>query len=318
MTTMNLSFLCAALVAASPGLCQGMDMQGMDMQGMDMTAHADAPVAAPKAAVAAPTMGGMAEPATKGAGAGAGAGADPDARTADAYAGGYTLTTGPFIPPGVAPPRMADQMSFGSVLVDRLETGHSDNAGNWTAYDVQAWWGRDFNRVWVKAEGRFAQARLEDARTELLWDHAVASFWDAQAGLRHDRGGGPDRNWLAFGVQGLAPYWFDVEATGYIGDRGRSALRLNGSYDLFVTQRWVLQPQGEINVYAKDDPARDIGSGLADASAGLRLRYEFTRQFAPYVGVEWRGRFGRTADLARASGSPTRTTDIVAGVRFWF
>ena len=327
MKTTNITLLCTALAAALPAFAQAADMQGMDMKGMDMHgAHASAPQAKPKVAptmampasapapaVATPMvakpMAGMKMPA-----------AHPTSRqrTADAYSDGYTLTTGPYIPAGVKPPRLADQMNFGSVLVDRLETAHSNDAGNWTAYDVQAWWGRDFNRVWLKAEGQVSRGRARDTRTELLWDHALASFWDTQLGVRHDAGGGPDRNWLAFGVQGIAPYWFDVEATGYLGDQGRSALRLNASYELLLTQRIVLQPQIEANLYGRDDTARDVGAGLSDVTAGVRLRYEFTRQFAPYIGVEWGGSFGRTADMARAAGNPTRTTDVVAGVHLWF
>jgi len=115
--------------------------------------------------------------------------------------------------------------------------------------------------------------------------------------VRQDSGTGPDRTWLAFGIQGLAPYWFDVDATAYVGSSGRAALRLSGEYELLLTQRLILQPRMEVNLYGRRDEARGLGSGLADAAAGLRLRYEFSRQFAPYVGVEWAGKFGQTADL---------------------
>lgn len=137
-------------------------------------------------------------------------------------------------------------------------------------------------------------------------------------GLRQNSGVGPDRSWLAFGVQGLAPYWFEVDATAYVGDGGRTALRLGAECELLVTQRLILQPRVEADLYGKGDPARDIGKGLSDLTAGVRIRYEFSRQFAPYVGVEWANRFGETADLARAAGEPTRNTRCVAGVRLWF
>ena len=306
------------------------DMGGMNMQGMDATTPSSSkatPTPSSKPAAAPNDMKGMDMPGMQMQGTGAATQATSDGnmkgaapnqlRSADAYSGGYTLTTGPFIPPGVKPPRLADQENFGSVLVDRLERAYTRD-GNWTAYDVQAWFGRDFNRLMIKAEGDVSQGRLQDARTEFLWGHAVAAFWDTQLGVRHDNGSGPDRNWLAFGVQGLAPYWFDVEATGYLGNAGRSALHLATSYDLLITQRVVLQPRVEANLYGKDDPARQIGSGLSDATAGLRLRYEFTRQFAPYVGVEWSGKFGRSADFARIAGEKTRQTAIVAGLHFWF
>ena len=329
----------AVAAAAAPAWAQsmhGMDMHGMDMPGMTMpAAPASAPPAAPEAPAMQPSMPGMDMPAAHspapaaaeepaghdggmGGMPGMRAATSPGPRTADSYSGGYTLTTGPYLLPGVRPPRMADQEDFGSVLVDRLEKAYSRNHGNSTAYDIQAWFGRDFDRLVVKAEGDAAQGRLQDARTELLWGHAIAAFWDAQAGVRHDNGGGPDRNWLALGVQGLAPYWFDVEATAYVGQNGRSALRVASSYDLLLTQRWVLQPRVEANLYGKDDPERAIGSGLSDATAGLRLRYEVTRQLAPYVGIEWNGKFGRSADFARTAGESTSTTNLVAGVRLWF
>jgi len=238
-------------------------------------------------------------------------------RDPHAYADGYTLDSGAYALPGPRLLRLSDEHSFGSLLFNRLERVHTSDA-NSTAYDAQAWFGRDYNRLVVKAEGDVAQGKLEDARTELLWGHAIASFWDAQLGVRHDSGIGPSRNWLALGVQGLAPYWFEMDASAYAGDNGKTALRLGAEYELLLTQKLILQPRAEFNLYGKSDPERDIGSGLSDALAGLRLRYEYTRQFAPYVGIEWAGKFGETADLARVAGSKTSETRWVAGVRFWF
>jgi copper resistance protein B len=183
---------------------------------------------------------------------------------------------------------------------------------------MQAWFGRDYNRLVFKAEGDIAKGKLQESRTELLWGHAIATFWDTQAGMRYDSGVGPDRGWLAFGVQGLAPYWFEVDAAAYVGNNGRTALRLGAEYELLLTQKLVLQPRVEVNGYGKSDEARGIGAGLSEAQAGLRLRYEFTRQFAPYIGVERTGKFGQTANLARAEGESTGATRWVAGVRFWF
>ena len=347
MQGMNMPTGQATAKPAMPAPAPGASMAGMSMPGMSMPAASPAAPAAAASAAAKPMAGmqGMDMPAKQssaGSGVSAGeptsakampgmnmpgmsmpAGSVPAAagsrpRTADADSGGYTLTTGPYIPAGVKPPRLADQENFGSVLVDRLERAYSHDSGHWTTYDVQAWYGRDFNRAVLKAEGQASEGRLQDARTELLWGHAIAPYWDSQLGVRHDNGGGPDRNWLAFGVQGLAPYWFNVEATGYLGDQGRSALRLSASYELLLTQRVVLQPQLELNAYGRDDPARVIGSGLSDATAGLRLRYDISRQFSPYIGVEWSGRFGRTGDFAQAAGERRDTTDVVAGVHFWF
>jgi copper resistance protein B len=240
-----------------------------------------------------------------------------DARDPNAYSDGYTLDSGPYALPGPRQLRLADEHAFWSVLVDRLEYANGDD-NSFSSYDAQAWFGRTYDRAVIKAEGSVDSGNLEDSQTELLWSHAVAPFWDAQLGARQDSGDAPDRTWLAVGVQGLAPYWFDVEATAYWGESGRAAVQLKAEYELLITQRLILQPRLEMNVYGQNDPATGAGSGLSDVTAGLRLRYEFNRQFAPYVGVEWVNLYGNTADYARTNGEDVHDTQWVAGVRFWF
>jgi len=230
-------------------------------------------------------------------------------RDPHAYSGGHELDP--------VRPHLADDHPIGSFLADKLEAVHSD--GNTSAaYDLQAWYGWTYDRAVLKAEGSIASGTLEEARTELLWSHAIATFWDAQTGVRHDAGEGPDRKWLSFGVQGLAPYWFEIEAAGYVGEEGRTALRLHASYELLLTQKLILQPRIEANVYGKADAERGLGSGLSDVIAGLRLRYEIRREFAPYLGIEYAAKFGGTADFARAADHDPRETRAVAGFRFWF
>lgn len=209
---------------------------------------------------------------------------------------------------------MDDRATVAMFALDRLEAAKA-GAQAWSA---QVRIGGDFDKLHLRSEGERRGGRLEHADAELLWSHAVAPFWDTQLGVRRDFGQGPDRTWAAFGVQGLAPYWFELSATGYVGEQGRTALRLEADYDLLLTQRLVLQPRLELNAYGKDDPAAHIGSGLSDASAGLRLRYEIRREFAPYVGVEWMRRFGATADFARAHGEDASDVQWVVGVRAWF
>lgn len=232
-----------------------------------------------------------------------------DARDPHEYAEGYDFSD--------LPRPHAHQHAFGALRFDRFECVHAPDT-NATLYDLYGWYGGSYDRAVVKAEGEFAKGRLHEARSELLWSHALAPFWDSQLGVRHDSGAGPDRTWLAFGVEGLAPYWFDVEATAYLGTGGRSALRLTASYELLLTQRLILQPRVEANFYGKRDSALERGTGLSDAVAGLRLRYEFSRQLAPYLGVERSGKIGNSADLVRAAGGKALETHWVAGVRFWF
>lgn len=212
--------------------------------------------------------------------------------------------------------QMEDDAPVGMVLVDQLERREIEEA-NAIAWDARAWYGDDYNKAWLKVEGERVRGEYE-GRTELLWDRVVSRWWSLQSGLRHDFGEGPSRTWAAFGTQGLAPYWFEVEATVYVGEEGRTAARAEAEYEILLTQRLILQPDVEINLYGKDDPANGIGSGLSDAEIGLRLRYEIRREFAPYVGVMWTRLFGETADIARADGHDNNDVQFVAGLRAWF
>jgi copper resistance protein B len=207
--------------------------------------------------------------------------------------------------------RMDDTERYGRITVDQLEWQNADHAD--IGWDVQAFYGGDYHKLWLKTEGVHEQHE-DDVRVEALWNRIVTPWWSTQVGVRQDFGDAPSRTWLALGIEGLAPQWFDVEAAVYFGEQGRTAFRADVSYDLLLTQRLVLQPQIEADVYGKDDRERHIGSGLSDIEVGLRLRYEVRREFAPYIGVHWVNRFGETADLA-GDDSDMR---FVAGVRVWF
>ena len=284
--------------------------ENMKHEGMN---HGTAPVV-DHAAMGHGAMPGMETPAAEGGnmdhGSMQGGPAPSDARDPHAYADGYDF--GP-----IMPPMHADGHHFGSLLVDRLESVQTrDNTS--TEYDLHAWYGGDYDRAVLKAEGDYDGGRIQDAHTDLLWGHAVAAYWDTQLGVRYDSGVGPERSWLAFGVQGLAPYWFEVDIAAYLGEGGRSALRLEAEYELLLTQKLILQPRIEANIYGKRDAARELGSGLSDLAAGVRLRYEIRRELAPYLGIERAAKFGGTADHAREAGERTRETRLVAGLRFWF
>ena len=211
---------------------------------------------------------------------------------------------------------MDDTAAFGKLLADQFEWRHGDGAEG-PAWDVQGWYGTDYNKLWLKTEGVRLGSVTEDGRVELLWDRIFSRWWSMQAGVRHDLGEGPSRNWLALGAQGLAPYFFQIEATGYVGDAGRTAARFRAEYELLFTQRMILQTEFELNAYGKDDPERHIGAGFSDLQLGLRLRYEIRREFAPYVGVAWLHSLGKTAELVRSAGEDPSLLQIVAGIRFW-
>jgi copper resistance protein B len=233
----------------------------------------------------------------------------PDARDPGAYAEGAHFADLPGN-------EMNDEARFGRILFNKFEYAKGDGEHG-QSLDGEAWYGNDYDKAWVKAEGERSGGHLKSLRTEALWDHTFATFWSTQLGVRHDSGGGASRNWAAFGVQGLAPYWFETEATAY-WSAGTLGARLNARYELYFTQRLILEPEVEANLYSRSDPARGLGSGLSDLQLGLRLRYEIRREFAPYIGVNWQRNFGDTADYAGARGERNKTAQIVAGVRIWY
>lgn len=212
---------------------------------------------------------------------------------------------------------MLDNLPRGGLLIDQLEAFHGSDANGQT-WEGEGWYGNDMDKLWVRSAGERSRGALAHADVEAFWNRNVAAFWSTQLGVRHDFGEGPARTWAAFGVQGISPYWFEIEATAYVGQSGRAAARLRAEYELSITQRLILQPEAEVDFYARDDRARRIGSGLSDAQLGLRLRYEFHRQFAPYIGVNWIRRIGTTADYVRASGESAFDRQVVAGIRIWF
>ena len=202
------------------------------------------------------------------------------------------------------------------VLFDQLEWQGGDDGG--PGWDNATWIGGDLNRVWLRSEGESHQGRVESAFLDVMWGRSISRWWDLVAGARQDFGPGPGRTWLGGGIQGLAPYFFEIEATGYVGEGGRTLARFEADYELLVTNRLILQPVVETELLGKADPERGLGAGLTSLEAGLRLRYEFRREFAPFVGLTWtRSLFG-TADFARAAGEEVSSTRLAVGLRTWF
>lgn len=186
-------------------------------------------------------------------------------------------------------------------------------------WDGEGWFGGDIDRAVIKTEGSGAfRNGVEAAEAQALYSRAIGPYFDLQAGIRHDFAPSPTRTYATVGVEGLAPYMFDTEAAVFLSTRGEVLARLEGWYDQRLTQRLVLQPRIELNLSAQDIPATRIGAGLSDAELGVRLRYEIARTFAPYIGLSYAAKTGRTAKYARADGEDARTTSLVAGVRFWF
>jgi len=209
------------------------------------------------------------------------------------------------------PPRV------GYLLLDRLE-GWDTERGSGQAWEASAWYGGDIHRLWLRSEGERSGGHTEAADLEALYGRAVSPWWDLLVGVKQDVAPGGARTSAAFGVQGMAPYKFEVAATLYVGEGGSASARLEGEYDVLLTNRWILQPRLEAEATFADDRAHGIGNGLSTVEAGLRLRYEISRRVAPYLGVVHERAFGATADYRRDAGESARDTRVVAGVRVWF
>jgi len=209
-----------------------------------------------------------------------------------------------------------DQHVWFHAILNQFEGRFADEQS--LRWEGEAWAGTDTHRVFLKSEGEMENGAVRDGQHELLYDHPIATYFDVQAGVRADIDDRPGRTWAALGIEGLAPQFFHVAARAYASDRGQIATKFSGSYDLFLTQRLVLQPELEVNLYSKSDPQRLIGAGFSDLDTGLRLRYEISRKFAPYIGVAYETKFAGTERLAAAAGETTDAVRFVVGIRSWF
>lgn len=217
---------------------------------------------------------------------------------------------------GVSAPALAMEASNFHLVRGEIDGARVDGQDvvNWEA---DAWIGGDHNKLWFKSEGEIADGETHAAELQALWSRNIADFWDLQAGIRVDLE--PDTTtYLAFGVQGLAPYQFETEATAFLSEDGDVSARFSQSLDVHFTQRLIAEPHIEVNAYAQDVAERNIGAGVSDVEAGVQFRYEITRKFAPYVDLVWERALGETASMLRADGEDVETSSLRAGVRFWF
>jgi len=204
------------------------------------------------------------------------------------------------------------------LIVDKLEYRNGEDSDHMLLIDADAWIGRDLHKLWLKTEVERVEAATEEAEVQLLYSRAISPFWDAQIGWRHDARPRPNRDWLALGVKGTAPYLIEMDAALFYGESGQLAARLDAEYEYMITQRLVLIPEIEMNFHSKNDEATGTGSGLSNIALGIRLGYEIKREFAPYLGINWAKKFGDTADFAEEEGESSDDVQFVAGVRFWF
>jgi len=204
-----------------------------------------------------------------------------------------------------------------SLKADKLEV-RDGNEGTITGWEGHFWAGKDLNKLWIKTEGEHLDGDTERAEVQLLYSRAIDPNWDLQLGWRHDAEPSPQRDWFAIGFYGVAPYFIEIDSALFVKEGDHVNLRIEAEYEFMLTQQWVLAPEVELNWFSNDDDDVEIGSGFARLEAGLRLRYEVTRQFAPYIGINYEQLLGDTRDMAREGGADSSDTQAVAGLRFWF
>jgi len=210
-----------------------------------------------------------------------------------------------------------DDPTLSMLMIDQLEQRKGDNNRS-LVLDGQAWLGQDLQKLWLKFDVERVSGESEELELQALYSKAIAPLWDVQVGVRHDLKPTPSRTWAVIGLQGLAPYFFEVDAALFVDSSKRTAFRFQAEYEMLLTQRLILTPEFEFNLYAQNDRELGTGSGLSDFEAGLRLRYEVRREFAPYIGLSWSKKFANSADFARSGGEGTDDLQWVVGVRAWF
>lgn len=203
------------------------------------------------------------------------------------------------------------------VMIDQLETRIVDGDDP-TVLEATAWIGKDLNKFVIKADIEQVNGVTHEQEFQALYSRAVDPYWNFEIGIRQDQKPTPSKNWFAIGFEGVAPYWFEIDTALFIGESEQIGFRFAAEYEWMITQRWVLSPEVEFNLHSKDDVVTGVGSGLSDSQIGLRLRYEVKREFAPYIGLNWNNKYGKTATFARNEGESVSSTQIVAGIRAWF
>ena len=213
-------------------------------------------------------------------------------------------------------PKMEDDPIITKFNLEQLEV-HDADGSNPVTWEAEAWVGKDINKLWFKTEGERTNGETEEFELQALYSRSIDPYWNFQVGLRKDFK--PEsRNWGVVGFKGLAPYYIETDVALFVGESGQSALRVQGEYELMLSQKTALSPEIEVNFHGKNDEAVGVGSGLSDISLGLRLRHEIKREFAPYIGVEWTKTFGDTAGFARDEGEEVSDTQLVLGIKAWF
>ncbi len=208
--------------------------------------------------------------------------------------------------------------------LNNLDWGGS-SAGDRFSWDFDARVGTAENRIFFRTEGEQVRGQTETAEIQLFYNRPISEFWDVNVGWRRDFFR-VNRDYAAVGVSGIAPNFYEVEATAYMSEQGVAIGRLEISTELLIAREvfgdtgpgLYLRPALETNLQSANDRAMETYAGFTDVKLSLQLRYEFTPMIAPYVEVGWERLLGRTASEARADGERTSSSYAVIGIRSLF
>jgi len=200
-------------------------------------------------------------------------------------------------------------------VMGEIEVHNESNSKSW---NLNAWVGKDLNKFWIKTEGEITNGETEESELQLLYSKAISPFWDMQFGIRKDFKPKPSRTWGVITAKGIAPYLLETDASLFVGNSGQLAIRLDTEYEYMLTQKLVLSPEIEVNIHSKDDEIVGTGKGVSDINAGIRLSYEVTREFAPYLGFNWGKKYGNTANFSINEGEDIEESQLTTGIHFWF
>lgn len=228
-------------------------------------------------------------------------------------------------PPSSYPDVVSDDATYVFTLIEQLEYRARDTGSDPLGWSAQGWIGRDFDKFRWKSEGEaiFDGFDEGESETDLLFSRLISPFWDFQIGARYANewtgGGDYEDTWSGqIGLQGLAPYMFELDSSLYVSEHGDISFGFEAEYHIRITQRLVLQPRTEFSLFAQDIPEKSIGAGMSDLSLDLRLRYEIKREFAPYLGISYQLLVGETGNLAKAAGVSDSAVFYLAGLRLAF
>jgi copper resistance protein B len=213
----------------------------------------------------------------------------------------------------------ADDQIYTFFQLDQNEYRLNDNGDNLYVWDAQGWAGTDYDKLYLKSKGELVlDDTLEKAEIQVLYSRLISDFFDAQLGVRYDFEPDPERVYGVLGLQGLAPQFFEVDAAFFVSEKGDVSARFEAEYELFITQRLILQPSAELDIALQEVMELGIGSGPNSVELGLRLRYEVAREIAPYIGVHYERDLFNTADFTRDEGGEVDAVSFVAGLRLFF